>query len=114
MSSRGKKLSMRVVETVGKALGADPTELPPIEQTISADALDLLFYEGARPSGAYTVFPYSGVWVLVHSDGTIDVFNDFKATSTDEALPDDVSEPATDDRLLILDINDERHAFRRK
>ena len=60
---------MRVVQTVGKALGEDPTELPPIQQTISADALDLLFHQGTQPSGAYTVFPYSGVWVFVHSDG---------------------------------------------
>ena len=111
MSSKGKKLSMRVVETVAKALGEDPTELPQLQRTISADALDLLFHEGAQPSGAYTVFPYSGVWVLVHSDGTVDVFDEFKATSTDDVLPNEVSEPSADDELLILNVNDERHAF---
>ena len=99
---------MRVVETVAEALDEDPTELPPIQQTISADALDLLFHEGAQPAGAYTVFPYSGVWVLVHSDGTIDVFDEFKATSADEDIPE---EPPTDDQLLVLDVNDERHAL---
>ena len=111
MSSQGKKLSMRVVETVAKALGKDPTELPPLQQTISADALDLLFDGGASPSGAYTVFPYSGVWVLVHSNGTVDVFDEFKATSADDDIPDDMSEPSTDDPLLILDVNDDRHAL---
>lgn len=110
--SQGKKLSMRVVETVAKALGEDPTELPPIERTISADALDLLFHEGTQPSGAYTVFPYCGVWVLAHSDGKVDVFDEFRATSTDEALPDEMAELSTEDQLLVLDVDDERHAFR--
>lgn len=111
MASPGKNLSMRVVETVAKALGKDPTELPPIQDTISADALDLLFHEGNQPSGAYTVFPYSGVWVFVHSDETIDVFDEFKATSADEDIPDEVLEPSTEDQLLILEANDERHAL---
>lgn len=109
--SQGKKLSMRVVETVAKALGEDPTELPPIEQTISADALDLLFHDGTRPAGAYTVFPYSGVWVLAHSDGKVDVFDEFRATSAEEELPDEMSELSPEDQLLVLDIEDERHAF---
>lgn len=111
MSSRQKTLSVRVAETVAKALGKDPTELPPLQHTIRADALDLLFHEGNRSSGAYTVFPYSGVWVLVHSDETIDVFDGFKATSADEDLPDEVSEPSTDDQFLILNVEDERHAL---
>ena len=111
MSSERQKLSMQVVETVAKALGKDPTELPPLQQTISADALDLLFHQGASPSGAFTVFPYYGVWVLVHSDGTIDIFDDFMATSADDDLPDEVSEPSTDDPLLILAVNDERYAL---
>ena len=110
MSAGEQPLSMRVVETVATALGEDPTELPPIQDTISAEALDVLFQGGSSPLGAYTVFPYSGVWVLVHSDGTVDVFDDFKATSADEGLPDEVSEPSTDD-LLILDVDDERHAL---
>lgn len=111
MSFQGQKLSIRVVETVAKALGKDSTELPPIQDTISASALDLLFHQGESPSGAFTVFPYSGVWVLVHSDGTIDVFDDFMASSADEELPDEVSEPSTDNPLLILAVNDERYAL---
>lgn len=111
MSFQGQKLSIQVVETVAKALGKDSTELPPIQDTISASALDLLFHQGESPSGAFTVFPYCGVWVLVHSDGTIDVFDNFMASSADEEFPDEVSEPSTDNPLLILAVNDERYAF---
>ena len=106
MSNRGKKLSTRIVETVGEALGKEPVDLPPLERTISASAIDLLFHEGIQPSGAYTVFPYCGVWVLVHSNGTVNVFDDFKATSAAE-----VAEPSADEPVLILDVDDERHAF---
>lgn len=102
---------MRVIETVATALEKDPAELPPLQETISADALDMLFQEGGQPPGAYTVFPYSGVWVLVHSDGTIDIFDEFKATSRDDVLPDEKPEPSTDDAIVILDTGDERHAF---
>lgn len=49
--------------------------------------------------------------MLVHSDGTVDIFDGFKATSADDDIPDEVSEPSTDDPLLILDVNDERHAL---
>lgn len=102
---------MRVIETVATAIEKDPAELPPLQETISADALDMLFQEGGQPPGAYTVFPYSGVWVLVHSDGTIDIFDEFKATSRDDVLPDEKPEPSTDDAIVILDTGDERHAF---
>ena len=111
MSSPEQKLSMRVVETVAKALGKDSRELPPLQHTISADALDLLFHQGASPTGAFTVFPYCGVWVLIHGDGTIDIFDDYMATSADEDLPAEVSGPSTEDPLFLLAVDDERYAL---
>lgn len=106
MANGGRRLSERVVATVADVLDEDPLELPPLEDTLSADALDYLFHRENHPPGAYTVFPYSDVWVVVHSDGTVDVFDSYRATSTGEQLPDGV-EPATDERTAVLHVGDE-------
>ena len=41
-------------------------ELPPLEHTLSASALDYLFHRD-NPPGAYTVFPCYDLWVVAQS-----------------------------------------------
>jgi hypothetical protein len=111
MKEGNRKLSERVVYTVADVLGEDPMDLPPLEKTVSADALDYLFYRKDHPAGAYTVFPYCDLWVVVHSTGTIDVFDTYRATSAGEQLPDDVPEPAANERMAVLHFEQERYTF---
>ena len=111
MGDEGKTLSERVVATVADVLGADPMELPPLEHTISASALDYLFHRENHPPGAYTVFPYCDLWVVVQSTGAVDVFEEYRATSAEEQLPDDVSEPSTDERMVVVHVENERYTL---
>lgn len=97
--------------TVADVLDRDPTDLPPIERTISADSFDYLFHRKDHPPGAYTVFPYCELWVVAHSPGTVDVFDEYRATSAGDQLPDDVPEPTTDERLVVLHFKNERYTF---
>lgn len=110
MANGGRPLSERVVETVADVLDEDPLDLPPLEDTISADALNYLFHRENQPPGAYTVFPYCDLWVVVHSNGTIDVFDSYRATSAGDQLPDGV-EPATEERMAVLHVDHERYTF---
>lgn len=102
MGDEGRTLSERVVAIVADVLGEDPLDLPPLEETISGDALDYLFYRKHHPPGAYTVFPYCDLWVVAHSIGTVDVFDTYRATSAGEQLPPDVPEPSTDERMAVF------------
>lgn len=111
MTDDGQRLSNRVVETVADVLDTDPMELPPLEHTISAEALDYLFHRENHPPGAYTVFPYCDLWVVAHSTGTVDVFDTYRATSAGDQLPEDLPEPTTDERIVVLHFKNERYTF---
>lgn len=111
MGSQTRKLSDRVVSMVADVLDTDPLDLPPLEQTISADALDYLFHRKDHPPGAYTVFPYCDLWVVAHSTGSVDVFDTYHATTAGEQLPDDLPEPTTDERLVVFHFKNERYTF---
>lgn len=111
MGSDGRKLSERVISTVADVLEEDPLELPPLEYTINADALDYLFHRENHPPGAYTVFPYCDLWVVAHSTGAVDVFDTYHATSAGDQLPDDVPEPSADERMAVLHFENERYTF---
>lgn len=111
MGAEGKQLSDRVISTVAEVLERDSMDMPPLHDTIEADALDYLFHRKGQPPGAYTVFPYCELWVVVHSTGTIDVFDDYRATSAEEQLPEDVPEPTTDDRIVVLHFKNDRYTF---
>lgn len=80
------------------------------EETISADALNELFHDENPLPGAYTVFPYCDVWVMIHGDKTVDVFREYATTSAEEDLPDEVEEPTTDERMVVLKVGDERYS----
>ena len=86
-------------------------ELPPLEKTISADALNYLFHRKHHPPGAYTIFPYCNLWVVVHSTGTIDIFDTYRTTTAGEQFPDNVSEPSTDERMVVFHFKNERYTF---
>lgn len=111
MGDTGRKLSQRVISTVADVLETDPMDLPPLEETISADALNYLFHRENHPPGAYTVFPYCDLWVVAHSTGTVDVFDTYRATTAGEQLPDDVPGPTTDERVVVLHFKNERYTF---
>lgn len=111
MGIEGKRLSDRVISTVAEVLERDPIDLPPLQDTIEAETLDYLFHREGQPPGAYTVFPYCELWVVVHSTGTIDVFDDYRATSAEEQLPGGVPEPTTDDRIVVFHFKNERYTF---
>lgn len=111
MGDDSRQLSDRVISTVADVLNKDPMELPPLEHTISADALDYLFHRENHPPGAYTVFPYCDLWVVAHSTGTVDVFDTYHATTAGDQLPDDVPEPSTDERMVVLHFKNERYTF---
>ena len=111
MENEGRELSERIVSTVAEVLDVDPIELPPLQNTISAEALNYLFHRENHPLGAHTVFPYCELWVVAHSNGTVDVFDDYRATSAGEQLPDDVPEPTVDERIAVLYFKNERYTF---
>lgn len=104
-------VSAQVVYTVAEALGEDPTELPQLEETISSDALNDLFHKENHPPGTYIAFPYSGVWVIIHSNRTIDVFKEHAATSALEDFPDTVENLRTDEPMVVLHAENDRHTF---
>ena len=111
MISKSREISERIVSTAAEILDKDPMELPPLEYTISGDALDELFCRKPQPAGAYTVFPYCGLWIAVHSTGAINVFETYHATTPGRQLPDEVPEPTTDDRIAVLHFENERYIF---
>lgn len=83
--------------------------LRPVGRSAIPYALDYLFHREGRPPGAYTVVPYCDLWVAAHSTGTVDVFETYHATSAGDQSPDDVPEPSTDERMVVLYLRDEQH-----
>ncbi|WP_161605623.1 HalOD1 output domain-containing protein [Natrialba asiatica] len=111
MAHSNASLSTRVVFTVAEVVGTDPVDLPPLEKTISSEALNNLFHEDTSLPGAYLVFPYCDVWVMVHGDRTVDVFTEYAATTAVNAVPTDSDGQPTDDRMVVLSAQNGRHAF---
>jgi hypothetical protein len=100
-----------MIYTVAEVLDTDPTDLPPLERTISADALNELFHDGNHPPGAYTVFPYCDLWVMVHSNGTVDIFQEYTATSAAEDSPEQINALTGDEQMVVLHSKRDRHTF---
>ncbi|MDF9747877.1 HalOD1 output domain-containing protein [Natrinema salsiterrestre] len=69
------KISTRVILDVAKRDGTDPVNLPPLHNTINADALDALFeLDGDGETEPKQVeFSYHGYTVLVEYDGETDI-----------------------------------------
>lgn len=111
MTQRGDSLSTQVVFTVAEVVGEDPAELPPLERTIRSEALNNLFHEDTPLPGAYVVFPYCDVWVMVHGNRTVDVFTEYAATTAVDDVPTDSDGQPTDDRMVVLHAENGRHAF---
>lgn len=63
-----------VVTAVSKADGVDPSDLPPLQETVDGDALDALFARSSTGTdGPRVAFHYAGHRVTVESDGAITV-----------------------------------------
>lgn len=101
----------QVIYTVAEVHGKDPVELPQLEETISSDALNDLFHRENHPPGTYIAFPYCDVWVLIHSNRTIDVFKEHAATSALEDFPDTVEDLTADEPMAVLHAENDRHTF---
>lgn len=104
-----RPLSLRVVETVAEALDKEPIALPPIEETISAEALNTLFSSSAL-TGAYTLFPYAGVWVSATSDGAVEV-NRAPPLATNYTAALEEVEIDSDEPHVVLATDEDTHAF---
>lgn len=67
--------SLAVVSAVASASGTDPTALPPLQETVDADALDTLAANRSGSGGSTRVsFAYAGWAVLVDSGGIVEVW----------------------------------------
>lgn len=77
-SSSQRSCMQQVVRSVAAHTDTDPLALPPLYETIDADALDAVV-DGMR-SGAVE-FRYVGTLVTVSSDGTVEV----RAVPSDDA-----------------------------
>lgn len=104
-------VSEQVIYTVADVHGEDPTELPQLEETISSDALNNLFHKENHPPGTYIAFPYCDVWVMIHSNRSVDVFKEHAATSALEDFPDTVEDLPTDEPTVILHAKNDRYTF---
>lgn len=113
MAGSDRRISEKVITTVAEVLDEDPIDLPPLERTISSDALDTLFHPNERLPGAYTIFPYCDLWVTVHSNGTVNVFDNFVGTSAADRFPEPTATSVRDDRLAILFANGNTYTFYR-
>jgi len=60
-----------VVERVAAADGVDPTDLPPLDDRVDADALDQLLTDAA--ADVTVEFEYAGYTVVARSGGAVDV-----------------------------------------
>lgn len=57
-----------LVNTVATVRDSDPMELPPLEETISTDALEMLLERG---NGVTITFSYEGLQITVDDDGQL-------------------------------------------
>lgn len=58
-------VSLRIVSAVATASGSDPTDLPPLSETIDTDALDALFDAKNGSDNLELRFTYAGYFVRV-------------------------------------------------
>ena len=68
---KSNRPSIAIVEAVSAATGQEPTDLPPLQETVDADALDTLL-DGQSSSVAVS-FQYADTVVSVDADGSIEV-----------------------------------------
>ncbi|WP_458204795.1 HalOD1 output domain-containing protein [Haladaptatus sp. NG-SE-30] len=65
-----------VIETISEVSGTDPTEIPPLYESIDPDALDDLFDRSSPESVPIRVrFQHDGYEVVVEREGTVTVRN---------------------------------------
>lgn len=75
-ASPERRLSTAVIEAVADRAGVDPTELPPLYESVETDALEALFRslpDGPLRQAGDVTFSYAGYLVQVTADGAIEV-----------------------------------------
>lgn len=75
-----------IVEVVAEATGREPTDLPPLYESIETDALDALVSTSTDASTRVT-FDYAGVEVTVRSNGEFEVRTDGAEAHGPSATP---------------------------
>lgn len=79
-TARGEfSISEKVLEEVAEAEGVEVLELPPLYDSIDADALDSLLSGTAtddRPEAIEITFRYCDYAVSIDGDGTVEVFSE--------------------------------------
>lgn len=74
MGSNTESISEQLVQTVAAHTRTDPLELPCLYETVDPDALNTVINKMAN---GMVSFPYAGITVVVLSDGTIRIIDDF-------------------------------------
>ncbi|MFB6108369.1 MAG: HalOD1 output domain-containing protein [Haloplanus sp.] len=64
--------SMALVDAVADATDREPTEIAPLQHCVDTDALDALF-DGSLDTDLHVTFEYDGVYVVVESNGVIEI-----------------------------------------
>lgn len=75
----GDSIAVAIAELVGKVVGTDPVDLPPLNHHVDADALESVFRSPAGGSGSVrglVEFSYVDCQVRVYSDGEVVVKRD--------------------------------------
>jgi hypothetical protein len=80
--SRSPQPSVLIVEAVAAATDRRPTDLPPLQKTIDADALDTLL--DGRPPNVTISFRYAGTTISVNGDGNMDIHVDGARSAGDD------------------------------
>lgn len=78
-ASQQRRVSTAVIEAVADHAGVEPTDLPPLYESVESDALDALFQSlprgPLRRMGDVT-FSYAGYFVRVTADGAVEVLSE--------------------------------------
>lgn len=74
--------SMSLVEAVAAATDRTPADLPPLQRSIDADALNTLLTQGQSPQVTIS-FEYADTGVWIDGDGTIEIQLDGSPTAED-------------------------------
>ncbi len=79
---------MAVIDAVAEAADTDPTELPPLYESVDPDALDALFgRDGGRGDAALSLSFTVDSWnVFVRADGKVRVCDDTQPTDPEPAF----------------------------
>lgn len=71
--TRFNQPSRAVIEVIAEASDTDLTELPPLQHTIDAEALDVLIAQSDTNTGIELTFEYANTVVMIERSGTLTI-----------------------------------------